>query len=447
MMHQMHKEISPNAFGNYVISMTHEASHVMEVMLLGKLAGLCSADNSICNIQISPLFETIEDLSHIEQVMTNLLSNKAYSQLLKASGGIQEIMLGYSDSCKDGGILASSWSLYDAQKKIIKLAQEHNVVCRLFHGRGGTIGRGGGPTHESILAQPPNTVLGQIKFTEQGEVLSYKYSNLETATYELTMGVTGLLKASRCLIADQEDDRNDNLGIMDELVSIGESAYRDLTDKTEHFLDYFYEITPVSEIGLMNIGSRPSHRSKTDRSKGSIRAIPWVFGWAQARHTLPAWFGLGSALKEWRGNDPARLSKLQSMYQEWPFFRSLLSNIQMALHKGEPNIAEEYSRLYKDENVRRAIFERIIHEYHTTIEQILNIAGLTELLQENPILALSLKRRNPYLDPMNYIQIKLLKEYREDIAQQEDAEAIDSEWLRPLLRSINAISAGMRNTG
>ncbi|MFZ0791781.1 MAG: phosphoenolpyruvate carboxylase, partial [Chromatiaceae bacterium] len=334
---RMRAEVSPGCFGQYVISMTHAASHVMEAMLLARLAGLAGRDRRgwFCEIQISPLFETIEDLAHIDVVMSTLFDNATYSDLLKASGNQQEVMLGYSDSCKDGGILSASWNLYAAQKKVIALADDRQVSCRLFHGRGGTVGRGGGPTHEAILSQPSDTVHGQIKFTEQGEVLSYRYANPETARYELVMGVSGLIKASRCLIEPPEEDRNDFLGIMDELAAQGEAAYRRLVIETEGFLDYFYECTPLDAIALLNIGSRPSHRKKGDRALSSIRAIPWVFGWAQSRHTLPAWFSVGQALERWRGNDLERLAKLQRMYQEWPYFRALLSNTQMSLFKAE----------------------------------------------------------------------------------------------------------------
>ena len=282
-MMQMRTEISPRAFGTYVISMTHAASHVMEVMFLAHLAGLvdCRGEQWRCDIEISPLFETIEDLAHIEIVMERLLDNPTYRRLLSCSGDIQEVMLGYSDSCKDGGILASGWSLYQAQRRITRIAGKHGIECRLFHGRGGTIGRGGGPTHDAILAQPAGTVFGQIKFTEQGEVLSSKYSNHETAVYELTMGSTGLLKASRGIVQPVPGDHDEYLEVIDQLVRLGEGAYRELTDDNPALLDYFYEATPVNEIGMMNIGSRPSHRKKGDRSKGSVRAIAWVFGCAK----------------------------------------------------------------------------------------------------------------------------------------------------------------------
>lgn len=445
MMADMREEISPQAFGNYIISMTHAASHVMEVMLLARLAGLAGrrALGWFCDIRISPLFETIEDLAHVEQVLTALLDDPTYAALLKSSGNLQEVMLGYSDSCKDGGILASGWNLYEAQKKIIRLTGARGVGCRLFHGRGGTIGRGGGPTYESILAQPPGTVHGQIKFTEQGEVLSYKYSNNETAAYELAMGITGLMKASRGVVQDTADDRNDYLGVMDELTRTGEQVYRELTERVDGFLDYFYEATPVSEIGLLNIGSRPSHRATQDRSKYSVRAIPWVFGWAQSRHTLPAWYGIGSALEIWRGNDLARLAKLQTMYHKWPFFRSLLSNTQMSLFKGDMNLALEYSQLCKDAKTGERIYNLIRSEYQRTVTQVLNVTNAKRLIEETPQLALSLARRNPYLDPLNHIQITLLQRYRDPNL----SPAEQSVWLDPLLRSINAIAAGMRNTG
>ena len=445
-MRTMRGEVSPQAFGSYVISMTHTASHVLEVMVLARLAGLAGRDDDgwFCHIRISPLFETIDDLEHIEDVLVRLLDQPVYRELLGASGNLQEVMLGYSDSCKDGGILASAWNLYEAQKKILAITGARGIDCRLFHGRGGTIGRGGGPTHESILAQPPDTVHGQIKFTEQGEVLSYKYSNAETAVYELTMGVTGLLKASRCLVQPPAVERRDHLGIMDELARIGEEAYRGLTDRTEGFLDYFYEVTPVQEIALLNIGSRPSHRAQTDRSKSSIRAIPWVFGWAQSRHTLPAWYGIGYALEQWRDNDPARLATLQTMYREWPFFRALLSNTQMSLFKADMDLAWEYATtLAKDAAGAGRIYRQIREEYERTLVQILNVTNAHVLLEENPSLFLSLSRRNPYLDPLNHIQLTLLGRYRDSSAPEAQRE----QWRDPLLRSINAIAGGQRNTG
>jgi phosphoenolpyruvate carboxylase len=445
-MAEMRGEISPSAFGSYVISMTHKPSHVLEVMFLASLAGLAGRNQKgdwFCEIRISPLFETIEDLTQVEDVLMKLFSQAAYSELLRASGNLQEVMLGYSDSCKDGGILASVWNLYRAQQNIIAVAERFGVKCYLFHGRGGTIGRGGGSTHEAIMAQPPSTVQGRIKITEQGEVLSYKYSNTETATYELTMGATGLLKASSHLLVVQDEHLDEHIKTMDALAELGEKAYRDLTDHTEGLLDYFYEVTPVVEIGQLNIGSRPSHRTQKDRSKNSIRAIPWVFGWAQSRHTMPAWYGIGYALEVLRAENPESLNRLQNMYKEWPFFRTLMDNTQMSLAKADTRIAREYANLSRDPARADKIFEAIKTEFDRTLTQVLEVTQAATLLQENPQLKLSLQRRNPYLDPLNHIQIMLLKRHRE-LAPEQQAQ---DELLHPLLRTINAIAAGMRNTG
>jgi phosphoenolpyruvate carboxylase len=444
-MKDVREEISDKAFGNYVISMTHEASHVLEVMFLARQLDLVKwQDNRWhCAISVSPLFETIDDLQRIEDVMSTLLDNPTYRSLLDASGEQQEIMLGYSDSCKDGGILASAWSLYEAQQKITDISRQRNVRCRLFHGRGGTVGRGGGPTHDAILSQPPGTVLGQIKFTEQGEVLSYKYSNTETAAYELSMGITGLMKASKSLVTAPEQESGAYLSIISQLARSGEEIYRELTDHTQGVLDYFYEATPVSEIGLLNIGSRPSHRRQQDRSKASVRAIPWVFGWAQSRHTLPAWFGIGSALENWCRKSPESIEQLRDMYQNCPAFRALLSNTQMALLKADMSIAAEYASLCADEKVGARVYQFINDEYQRTLKNVLAVARQTELMAETPDIALSINRRDPYLDPLNHIQITLLKRYRDESLSEEEKNA----WLDPLLRSINAIAAGMRNTG
>ena len=442
---EMRDRISQHIIGAYVISMTHAASHIMEVLFLASLTGLAGRDDDgwFCHIIVSPLFETIEDLEHTEDVLNLLFQDDSYAQLLQASGNLQEVMLGYSDSAKDGGIIASAWNLYETQKKIIHLADDYGIRCRLFHGRGGTVGRGGGPTHEAILSQPAGTVRGQIKFTEQGEVLTYKYSNRETAVYELTMGATGLLIASQCLTQTPEEDRKDYLAVLDDLAAQGETSFRDLTENTDGFLDYFYEATPVSEIAMMNIGSRPSHRKKADRSKSSVRAIAWVFGWAQSRHTLPAWYGIGSALSAWRQEQPERLAILQKMYQEWPFFRALLGNAQMALFKGEMTIAGEYAQLCHDPHTADTLYTMVRDEYYLTLQQIMQIAGIHQLLEETPLLQLSLSRRDPYLDPLNHIQLELLRNYRDESLSEEARQ----KWLDPLLRSINAIAAGMRNTG
>jgi len=444
-MARMKREISPDCFGKYVISMTHNASHVMEVMLLAAQSGLVGrlGGHWHCHIGVSPLFETIDDLNRIQEVLTRLFDTPVYRELLRVSGDSQEIMLGYSDSCKDGGILASAWGLSQAQRQIIAIAGQRGLKCRLFHGRGGTVGRGGGPTHEAILAQPPDTVRGQIKFTEQGEVLFYRYNNMETAIYELTMGVTGLLKASVSLVHPVPRDHPEDLAVMDELARIGEHSYRELTERTPGFLDYFYEATPTSEIGGLNIGSRPSHRKKGDRSKNSVRAIGWVFSWAQSRQTFPAWYGIGLSLSTWCAGKPERLEKLREMYRDWPFFRNLLSNAQMALSKSDMNIAREYAGLCVDPDTGQRVHGLIASEYQRCVDWILDIAETDRLLAENPALADSLHRRDAYLGPLNYLQVFFLHKVREIDPYNSD----ESPWMKPLLRSINAIAAGMRNTG
>jgi phosphoenolpyruvate carboxylase len=314
----------------------------------------------------------------------------------------------------------------------------------MFHGRGGTIGRGGGPTHDAILSQPHDTVHGQIKFTEQGEVLSNKYSNTETAFYELSMGVTGLMKASLTIIRDYALNHSQYYQTMQQLSELSEQSYRELTDHTEGFFEYFYEATPVSEIGLMNIGSRPSHRRKGDMSKSSVRAIPWVFGWAQSRHTLPAWYGMGSAIQKWLHQNPeAGLAHLQKMYSDWPFFTAMISNTQMALFKSNMQIAEDYTQLCHNHELATSVFSRIKQENETTIDFMLKIANVDRLLAEAPVLELSLSRRERYLDPLGFIQINLLKKYRDESVE----ETLRDAWKDPLLSSINAIAAGMRNTG
>lgn len=438
-------EVSEKAFGNYVISMTHQASHILEVMLLARFADLIGQDEQgwFCHIRVAPLFETIEDLEHIEPVMSALMENSQYRTLLTASGNMQEVMLGYSDSCKDGGILASAWNLYQAQKTVSRLSEQYAIGCRMFHGRGGTIGRGGGPTHDAILAQPVDTVHGQIKFTEQGEVLSFKYGNTETASYELGMGVSALIKASRGLVTDSAQEKTEYLGIMQQLAELGEQQYRKLTEQTPGFLDYFYEACPISEIGLMNIGSRPSHRKAGDRSKSSVRAIGWVFAWAQSRHTLPGWYGIGSAIALWVAEDPSRRDILQKMYFEWPFFRAMVSNTQMSLSKADMEIAAEYADLCIDKQQAAKVLEVIRQEYQQTVGQLLQLTGADKLMAENPLLALSLRRRQAYLDPLNHIQLLLLKRYRHGGYTETET----AKWRDPLLRSISAISQGMRNTG
>jgi len=437
LMAQAQQVFGQGVFGAYVISMTHSASDVLEVMALAAVFGLVdlAGNEPRCDLRIAPLFETIEDLAHIAPVMETLLQTPVYRLALDVSGGLQEVMLGYSDSCKDGGILASGWNLYNAQREISELCKTQGVRCRLFHGRGGTVGRGGGPAHAAILSQPPGTVDGQIKFTEQGEMIFYRYNNPETAIYELTLGISGVLKQS----LQQGAAPATFTETMRELAERGEAYYRELTENVPGFFDYFYEATPVADIGALNIGSRPSHRKQAERGKSSIRAIPWVFAWAQSRHTLPAWYGVGTALQSWREARPNNADTLKRMFAEWPFFANLLNNLQMALAKADMTIAERYAALDPNIETANAIYELIRSEHERSCAEILNITGHDQLLGETPEIARSLARRQPYLDPLNAIQTLLIRRCRE----QPD----EPVWREGLLRSINGIAAGMRNTG
>ena len=440
-MVKLRKQISKEAFGHYIISMTHEASHVLEVLALAKLSGMVKKDNDkgwISAVKVSPLFETIDDLSRISHILENLLDNSLYAEVLKNSNNRQEIMLGYSDSCKDGGILSSSWNLYKAQKEITEIANKYSIECRMFHGRGGTVGRGGGPTHNAIVAQPAGTVNGMIKITEQGEVLSYKYASYETAVYELETAIGGLMKASQHLVTENLKTDNVIEKNMELMSQRGEEHYRELTDKTPGLIDYFYEATPVQELGQLNIGSRPSHRNTADRSKQSIRAIPWVFGWSLSRHTLPAWYGLGSALQKILDSNEKNLNLLQNMYKKWPYFKVLLANVRMALAKADLNIARDYSELAKDQKSAKFIIGKIEDEFNLTKKLLLKITETDDLLLSGSSVSLSIHRRMPYLDPLNYIQVKLLKECRKNN---------NDDLFDPLLRTIHAIAKGMKNTG
>ena len=440
LMEGMRSEISKQCFGSYIISMTHAASHLLEVALLAKIAGLITISNTgklTSKLHIAPLFETVKDLDASEVILEKLFSNEAYTQILDFTDNSQEIMLGYSDSCKDGGILASSWNLYKAQKQIVAVTERHDIHCLLFHGRGGTIGRGGGPTHESILSQPKGTVKGGIKFTEQGEVLSFKYNFKETARYELTVGITGLMKASDP--ANENQDKDEHIAMMEQLVVDGESAFRQLTDDNPETMQYFYETTPSKEIGLLNIGSRPSHRKKADFSKKSIRAIGWVFGWSQSRQNIPGWYGLGSALQSAIKNNG--LNTLQSMLNDWRYFKNLLSNSQMVILKTDQKVAKQYAGLCTDSVISKNTYSQLNSEYLTSVSAIQQITEDDQMMADFPTIAESISWRNAYLDPLNYIQVLMLSR----LDKEEDR--MKSKWLKPTLNTINGIATGLRNTG
>lgn len=429
-------------FGSYIISMASHGCHVLEVLFLMRFAGLSGIDANgkpFAALPVAPLFETIEDLQAIPVVLPQLFADKAYQALLSTQQHRQEIMLGYSDSSKDGGILTSAWQLYRAQQTITKIAQQFNIKTRLFHGRGGSVSRGGGSTHHAICAQPAGTLQGEIKFTEQGEVLYAKYANTETAVYELTMAITGAFKASATQFAKPLANISRYETMMETLANTCEKRYRQLTDDTPGFYHFFAQATPVAEISLLNIGSRPAHRKKGPPTKQTIRAIPWVFSWSMARFTLPAWYGVGSALTSLNKEDNATV---QEMVKEWPFFRAFISNTEMAFSKTELNIAKYYSELCQDKTLAETIFTDISAEYQRTKTGLNAVLQQTALLTQQSNLATSLRWRNAYLDPMNFIQIELLKRSRKAKDESEKMQLQD-----PLVRTINAIAAGLRNTG
>ncbi|WP_201577834.1 phosphoenolpyruvate carboxylase [Psychrobacter immobilis] len=441
----LRKLVGQETFGSYVISMTNNASQLLEVLLLMRFAGLCRVDEAgqlSADLPVAPLFETIEDLKNIDKILPAVLDNPLYRGLLAHSDNTQEIMLGYSDSSKDGGIITSAWQLYSAQQTINRIAEEYGIKTRLFHGRGGSVSRGGGSTHNAIAAQPAGTLHGEIKVTEQGEVLYAKYANTDTAVFELTMGITGTLKACSTRFVVQPPELPDYEALFARLADAGEQRYRQLTDNTEGFYQFYSQVTPVQEISLLNIGSRPAHRKKGLPSKTTLRAIPWVFGWSLARFTLPAWYGVGSALQSVKADEDL----MREMNKHWPFFSVFISNIEMAFTKSEMNIAQAYSQLCDDEALREKIMQAVIDEHQLTSSGLNSLLNQTSLLEHQQNLAASLQWRNAYLDPINYIQIELLKRARQkDVTGVINHDELDVE--DPLIRSINALAAGLRNTG
>lgn len=437
--------ISWNATGSYIVSMTHNSSDILTVQLLAKEAGLCgiSHDNVLFNrLDIVPLFETIDDLRRAPTILAELFSNQIYRKYLAKRDITQEVMLGYSDSCKDGGILTSGWELYKAQKEITEVSAEHKLKLRFFHGRGGTVGRGGGPTHKAILAQPRGTNNGLIKITEQGEVISSKYANLGTASYNLNLLIAGVMEAA---IASSEDRRKNKEqpyeDAFEEISKISFQLYRKLVDD-EDFLTYFYQATPIEELEHLKIGSRPSYRKGKGRVE-DLRAIPWVFSWNQSRHIIPGWYPFGSALMAFIGNDSGRERLLRKMYEKWPFFNNLIDNIQMVLTKSDMTIAGLYSTLVKNEKTRERIYKKILAEFNLTVKMILKITRQKKMLDNDPFLQRSIDMRRSSIDPVNYIQVALLKRLREGKTSGDEREKMIST----LMMSINCVAAGLRNTG
>lgn len=420
-----------------IISNTQSVSDLLELATLLKQVGLVSPEGR-SKINIVPLFETIEDLRNCIGIMDELLSIPEYRRLVDARGGVQEVMLGYSDSNKDGGFVTSGWELYKAETALIELFCRHGVGLRLFHGRGGTVGRGGGPSYEAILAQPKGAVQGQIRITEQGETISFKYSKPELGRRNLESLAAATFEAS-LLGEEQKSVPAQYIVTMDELSEEAFKAYRNLVYETEGFEDYFWASTVINEISTLNIGSRPASRKKTRRVE-DLRAIPWVFSWAQCRLMLPGWYGFGTSVKLWLEKNPETgLSTLRDMYANWPFFHTQLSNMDMVLAKSDIAIASRYASLVPDVELREAIFGRIRDEWQSSIDALLNIADHNQLLQENPLLDRSIHNRYAYLDPLNHIQVELLKQSRNS--------ADNPRLLRGIHIAINGIAAGLRNSG
>lgn len=434
---EAHARFGTDVIHQCIISMCKGMSDMLEVAVLLKEVGLINPSGRSA-INIVPLFETIEDLQASSGIMDRMLSLHDYRKLVDSRGGVQEVMLGYSDSNKDGGFVTSGWELYKAEIGLVEVFERHHVRLRLFHGRGGSVGRGGGPSYDAIIAQPGGAVNGQIRITEQGEIISSKYSNPEVGRSNLEILAAATLEAS-LLHPRQSAPRKEYLTAMEQLSALAFKAYRGLVYETEGFADYFWGSTVITEISTLNIGSRPASRKKT-REIEDLRAIPWVFSWAQCRLMLPGWYGFGSAVEAWIAEHPEQgMPFLQELYREWPFFRTLLSNMDMVLAKSSIAIASRYAELVPDVKLRESIFGRIRREWHSSIETLLDIMEHERLLQGNPLLDRSIRNRFPYLDPLNHVQVELLKEHR--------AQNPDEQVLRGIQLTINGISAGLRNSG
>jgi phosphoenolpyruvate carboxylase len=453
MARTVREQFGHRAIRNYIISHTETVSDLLEVFLLQKETGLLhTADGSSAaeaELMVIPLFETIPDLRNAPDIMDGMLSIPGIRELVSRQSDLQEVMLGYSDSNKDGGFLTSNWELYKAEVGLVQVFRRHDVKLRLFHGRGGTVGRGGGPSHEVILAQPAGTVNGQFRLTEQGEIIASKFSNPEIGRRNLELVVAAVMEAS--LTPEKTDGKYTKRlaefeAVMEILSDHAYRAYRDLVYETPGFTDYFFAATPIAEIAELNIGSRPASRKSTRRIE-DLRAIPWGFSWGQCRLLLPGWYGFGSAVHTWLNEGESRtkkLSLLRAMLKEWPFFSTLLSNMDMVLSKTDLAVASRYASLVADKKLRNAIFKRIVAEHELVTESLSMITGSRERLANNPTLARSIKNRFAYLDPLNHLQVELIKRHR---SWKNQDRAPDIRVHRGIHLSINGIAAGLRNTG
>jgi phosphoenolpyruvate carboxylase len=434
----------PQAVPNYIISMCQSVSDMLEAAILLKEAGLLDASNGdpYCPVGIVPLFETIDDLQRGSSILEAVLGLPLYRALVHARGESQEVMLGYSDSNKDGGYLAANWALYRAELDLVESARKTGIRLRLFHGRGGTVGRGGGPSYDAILAQPPGAVNGSLRLTEQGEVIAAKYAEPRVAHRNLETLLAATLESTLLDVEGLGDAAGPAYEVLDELAARAQRAYSDLVHETPGFVEYFTASTPVSEIGSLNIGSRPTSR-KPSTSIADLRAIPWVLAWSQSRVMLPGWYGTGTAFEQWIAAGPeseeARLEVLQDLYVRWPFFATVLSNMAQVLAKSDMGLAARYSELVSDEALRQRVFDKILAEHERTIAMHKLITGHDDLLADNPALARSVFNRFPYLEPLNHLQVELLRRYR--------SGEIDDLVQRGILLTMSGLATALRNSG
>ncbi|TWS25757.1 phosphoenolpyruvate carboxylase [Tsukamurella sputi] len=435
------QSLGAGAIPNYIISMCTSVSDLLEAAVLLKEAGLLRPDTdgaAQCPVNIVPLFETIEDLQQGAATMRAALAVPVYRSLVDGKGGLQEIMLGYSDSNKDGGYLAANWALYRAELDLVAMAREAGITLRLFHGRGGTVGRGGGPSYDAILAQPPGAVRGSLRLTEQGEIIAAKYAEPALAVRNLESLVAATLESSLLDVEGLGDDADEAYAVLDELAALAREAYGDLVHRTDGFVEYFTTSTPVAEIGALNIGSRPSSRKQTAKIS-DLRAIPWVMAWSLSRVMLPGFYGTGSAVETWIGGDPARLQQLRELYRRWPFFRSVLSNMAQVLAKSDLGLAARYADLVPDPALRERVFGKIADEHRRTTEMYFAITETDDLLADNHALKRSVFNRFPYLEPLNHLQVELLRRYR---SGDEDPLV-----QRGILLTMNGLATALRNSG
>jgi phosphoenolpyruvate carboxylase len=418
------------SLGPFIISMTRGAADVLTVLLLARWAGCASG------LGIVPLFETLDDLAAAPRILGELFGLDVYRRHLTGSGSEQMVMIGYSDSNKDGGYVAANWALYHAQEAIARVCDEHGIALTLFHGRGGTVARGGGPAARAIRAQPPGTVRGRFRLTEQGETIASRYADPALAHRHLEQIVGAVLLASSETTARATSPAW--RAAMDAMARAAQEAYHALVERTPGFLDYWRTATPIDEIRRLRLGSRPAARGGGAVTRNTVRAIPWVFSWMQSRFNLPGWYGLGAAL------DRAEPGLLQEMYVEWPFFRAILDNAEMSLLKADMGIAALYSDLVPDRALAAGVFSAIEDEYARTRDAILRATGHAELMDGDPVIQRSVQLRNPYVDPLNYVQIEMLRRLR----ALPDPDGADAEGLREVIViTINGIAAGLRNTG